>query len=126
MVENEAKEKEKAEKGMAHIYESSIAHFEEGQIVKGKIVGLTPKEVIVDIGYKSEGIISMNEFRSPKDLKVGEEIDVLLEAKENLTLRVGAGSITLRKDGKILIRGKDLVSRADRMNRIKGGAVSIN
>ena len=51
---------------------------------------------------------------------------LLLEAKENLTLRVGAGSITLRKDGKILIRGKDLVSRADRMNRIKGGAVSIN
>lgn len=104
MVENEAKEKEKAEKGMAHIYESSIAHFEEGQIVKGKIVGLTPKEVIVDIGYKSEGIISMNEFRSPKDLKVGEEIDVLLEAKEN-------------EDGMVVL-SKEKVERARGWDRI--------
>lgn len=49
-----------------------------------------------------------------------------LEAKHSLTLRVGEGSITIREDGKILIKGKDLVSHAQRMNRIKGGAVSIN
>jgi len=41
-------------------------------------------------------------------------------------LRVGDGSITIREDGKVLIKGKDLVSHAQRMNRIKGGAVSIN
>lgn len=53
--------------------------------------------------------------------------DVLvLEAKQALTLRVGDGSITIREDGKILIKGTDLVSHARRMNRIKGGAVSIN
>jgi hypothetical protein len=51
---------------------------------------------------------------------------VTLEAKQSLTLRVGNGSITMREDGKILIKGKDLVSHAERMNRIKGGAVSIN
>jgi len=51
---------------------------------------------------------------------------LVLEARESLTLRVGDGSITIRKDGKILIKGKDLVSIAERMNRIKGGAVSIN
>jgi hypothetical protein len=51
---------------------------------------------------------------------------LLIEAKDGLTLRVGDGSITLRSDGKILIKGKDLVSHAKRMNRIKGGAVSIN
>jgi hypothetical protein len=49
-----------------------------------------------------------------------------LEAKHSLVLRVGDGSITIREDGKILIKGKDLVSHAQRMNRIKGGAVSIN
>jgi hypothetical protein len=49
-----------------------------------------------------------------------------LQAKHSLTLRVGDGSITIREDGKILIKGKDLVSHAQRMNRIKGGAVSIN
>ncbi len=51
---------------------------------------------------------------------------ILLEATDELTLRVGDGSITIRKDGRILIKGRDLVSHAQRMNRIKGGAVSIN
>ena len=52
--------------------------------------------------------------------------EVVIEAEHSLTLRVGDGSITIREDGKILIKGKDLVSHAQRMNRIKGGAVSIN
>jgi len=52
--------------------------------------------------------------------------ELILEAKHSLTLKCGDGSITLRGDGKILIKGKDLVSRAQRMNRIKGGAVAIN
>jgi hypothetical protein len=51
---------------------------------------------------------------------------LMLEATDELTLRVGDGSITIRKDGRILIRGTDLVSHARRLNRIKGGAVSIN
>lgn len=60
-------------------------------------------------------------------LSHAEMVDVLvLESKHSLTLRVGDGSITIREDGKILIKGKDLVSHAQRMNRIKGGAVSIN
>jgi hypothetical protein len=52
--------------------------------------------------------------------------DLVLEAKETVTLRCGDGSITIRADGKILIKGKDLVSHAQRANRIKGGSVSIN
>lgn len=51
---------------------------------------------------------------------------LVIEAKEALILRVGDGSITIREDGRILIKGKDLVSHAQRLNRIKGGAVSIN
>jgi ribosomal protein S1 len=52
--------------------------------------------------------------------------ELTIEASKNLTLRCGSGSITLRADGKILIKGKDLVSHAQRLNRIKGGAVQIN
>lgn len=51
---------------------------------------------------------------------------IVLEARQSLTLRVGDGSITLGADGQILIKGRDLVASAERMNRIKGGAVSIN
>src|SRR5689334_4943046 len=64
---------------------------------------------------------------APAPASALEQPDTLvLEAKHSLTLRVGEGSITIRDDGKILIKGKDLVSHAQRMNRIKGGAVSIN
>lgn len=56
----------------------------------------------------------------------GTPDELVLEAKHSLCIRVGDGSITIREDGKILIKGKDLVSHAQRLNRIKGGAVSIN
>jgi hypothetical protein len=52
--------------------------------------------------------------------------ELVLEARTSLTLKVGDGSITIREDGKILIKGKDLVSHAQRANRIKGGSVEIN
>lgn len=58
------------------------------------------------------------------DAEIPDEL--VLEATHSLTLRVGDGSITIRADGKILIKGKDLVSHAKRVNRIRGGAVQIN
>ena len=51
---------------------------------------------------------------------------VVIEAAEQLTLRCGPSSIDLRSDGKLLIRGDDVVSRATRTQRIKGGTVAIN
>ena len=55
----------------------------QGEIVKGRIIELRSKEVLVDIGYKSEGIISLNEFLEPELAIVGAEIDVLIEKLEN-------------------------------------------
>jgi hypothetical protein len=52
--------------------------------------------------------------------------ELVLEAAANITLRCGEGSITLRQDGKILIKGKNLVSLATETQRIKGGSVAIN
>jgi hypothetical protein len=52
--------------------------------------------------------------------------ELVLQATDRIVLRVGDGSIEMRSDGKILIKGRDLVSHATRVNRIKGGAVSIN
>ena len=68
---------------LARLYDSSIKDLKEGQIIKSKIIELRPKEVVVDIGYKSEGIISVEEFTEPDKLKVGDEVEVLLELKEN-------------------------------------------
>ncbi len=57
--------------------------FAAGNIVKGKIIEVRPKEMLVDIGYKSEGVIPAIEFLDVKSLKVGDEIDVLIEKLEN-------------------------------------------
>ncbi|TFE67511.1 30S ribosomal protein S1 [Methylacidiphilum sp. Yel] len=62
---------------------ASIPDFVEGSIVKGRVVDKNSKEVVVDIGYKSEGIIPLSEFEEPESIQVGQEIEVLLESLEN-------------------------------------------
>src|SRR6266853_1522997 len=57
--------------------------FAAGNIVKGKIIEVRPKEALVDIGYKSEGVISGNEFEDIKTVKVGDQVDVLIEKLED-------------------------------------------
>lgn len=69
------------------------------------------------------GRIGPSRPSTPKDDTPDE---LIIEAKQNLTLKCGDGSITIRADGKVLIKGKDLVSHAKRTNRIKGGSVAIN
>ena len=55
----------------------------QGEIVKGTVIEVRKNEVLVDIGYKSEGVIPANEFIDIKEIKVGQEIDVLIEKLEN-------------------------------------------
>src|SRR5215213_7013370 len=57
--------------------------FREGSIVKGRILEVRPREVLVDVGYKSEGVIPRSEFDDVDSLEVGDEVDVLLERLEN-------------------------------------------
>jgi len=61
----------------------SMQNFREGSIVKGRIIERRPREVMVDIGYKSEGAIDLGEFSPADDLAIGNEIEVLLERLEN-------------------------------------------
>ena len=61
----------------------SMQNFPEGSIVKGRIIDRRPREVMVDIGYKSEGAIDLGEFSPADDLAIGKEIEVLLERLEN-------------------------------------------
>jgi small subunit ribosomal protein S1 len=68
---------------LAKLYEESISDMKEGEILKGRVVQVTDKDVLVDVGYKSEGVIHRSELTDPDGVKVGDEIDVILEAKEN-------------------------------------------
>ena len=68
---------------MAQLIAKSLRDFKEGSIVKGRVLEMRAREVLVDIGYKSEGVISMSEFDDVEDLQIGDEVEVLLERLEN-------------------------------------------
>src|SRR5262245_17228409 len=68
---------------MQDVMAKPMPDFREGSIVKGRILEIRPREVLVDIGYKSEGVIPLSEFDDVEDLQVGDEVEVLLERLEN-------------------------------------------
>ena len=77
------KENEQVDDEMAQLYEESIADVKEGEVIKGKVVQISDKDILVDVGYKSEGVVHKSELMDPDSVNVGDEIDVILEAKEN-------------------------------------------
>ncbi len=68
---------------MQELLGKTMRSFAEGSIVKGRILQKRTNEILVDIGYKSEGIISLSEFEDGEELEVGTEVEVLLERLEN-------------------------------------------
>ncbi len=65
------------------MYDDTLSTVVENEVIEGKVVSLNKREVVVNIGYKSEGIISRNEFRYNPDLKVGDIVEVLVETQED-------------------------------------------
>ena len=70
---------------MSDIYEKTLTSIDEKEVIQGTVVHITKKEVIINIGYKSEGVIASNEFRYNPDLKIGDVVDVYVECREDKT-----------------------------------------
>jgi len=68
---------------MEELYNKTFNNVVEHEILMGTVIGLTTKEVVVDIGYKSDGLVSLSEFRHNPDLKVGDKIEVYVETQED-------------------------------------------
>ena len=103
------------------LYEESLKTLEEGQILRGTVIDITPDHVTVDVGYKSEGQIPMQEFlkRDKKvDVKIGDRIDVLLERKES-----EEGLLTLSKEKADKIKVWKDISRSCREGEIIEGEI---
>lgn len=75
--------KEKSD--LEEIYNGSLNNLDDNDVLIGKVVRLTDKEAIVDINFKSEGVISLNEFRYNQGLKVGDEVEVMVDKREDKT-----------------------------------------
>jgi small subunit ribosomal protein S1 len=116
MVENKTE--------LEQLYNQSIKLIREGEVVRGKIASIKSKEVLVDVGFKSEGIIPIAEF-SPQDLEIGKELDFFVDSIEN-----DAGVIALSRDKALRIEGWDRIVKYSRegelvegrpIKKVKGG-----
>jgi len=65
------------------VYEDTFVQINDGEILKGDVVGLTKTDVVINIGFKSDGLISLNEFRDVQGLKVGDLVEVMVVEKED-------------------------------------------
>jgi small subunit ribosomal protein S1 len=110
------------EESMEDWFNRGVGDIEEGEVVRGRVVEVRDSEVLVDIGYKSEGTIAMEEFRHAGTLpKVGDEIEVYLESKED-----SEGLIVLSKDKADKIKVWDAISKShDSGTPVEGKVVEV-
>jgi small subunit ribosomal protein S1 len=65
------------------VYDNTFVQIEDGEIIRGSVVALTKTDVVVNIGFKSDGLVSLNEFRDVPGLKIGDEVEVMVVEKED-------------------------------------------
>jgi len=109
------------------LYNKSFRAIKEGEIIKGKIVGISDDSVVLDVGFKSDGTISRNEFTATEELKLGQEVDIVIESVED-----EEGNLVLSKKRADFLKIWERIIRAHDteeiisgkiLKRIKGGMV---
>ncbi|MEM6298606.1 MAG: 30S ribosomal protein S1 [Bacteroidota bacterium] len=68
---------------MLAMYDDAMGSINENEVISGTIMGMTDREVIINVGFKSDGIIPINEFKNRDELKVGDQVDVYIERQED-------------------------------------------
>ena len=112
---------------MAQMYEASFRNIEEGAVVRGRVVKVTPEGVMIDIGYKSEGIVPIDQFQREEleRLLPGAEVEIFIEDRED-----SEGNVLLSKEKAEKIKVWESIARASEqgdvvegrvVSRIKGG-----
>jgi small subunit ribosomal protein S1 len=110
---------------MLEMYDQTLTNIEEGEIVQATILRITENAVILDVGFKSEGAITKDEFKNPEDLKPGDQVEVYLENLEDQE-----GIVVLSKKKADFLRVWEKIKRAYEENdkvpgmltrKIKGG-----
>jgi small subunit ribosomal protein S1 len=101
-------------------YDASMSSLNEGDVVKGLVMAISGGDVVLDVNYKSDGLVSLSEFRDMPDLKPGDHVDVYVEKQED-----ARGQLKLsRRKAKILRAWEDIVDSFKNGTVIKGYVVS--
>ncbi|MCF8267874.1 MAG: 30S ribosomal protein S1 [Ignavibacteriales bacterium] len=112
---------------LASLYNESFRDIKEGEIIKGKIVGYSGDNAVIDVGFKSDGTISKLEFNSTDEMKIGSEVEVVIESVEDTD-----GYLVLSKKRADFLRIWERINNAYKddtiltgkiLKRIKGGMV---
>lgn len=103
---------------LAQRYAETLSKVGEKEVVEGTVISMNKREVVVNIGYKSDGIISLNEFRYNPELKVGDKVEVYVETQEDKK-----GQLTLSHKQARALRSWDRVNEALEKDEIIKGFV---
>ncbi len=114
-------------KEMEKLYEGTLSEISENELVKGSVVSITDKDVVLNIGFKSDGLIARTEFRDLPDLKIGDEVEVMIESKED---RLGQLVLSRKKaiserawENIVAAHENDTIVEGYVKSRTKGGLV---
>jgi small subunit ribosomal protein S1 len=106
----------KTKNDLASLYEKTLTTVQEKEVVEGRVISMNKREVVIDIGYKSDGIVSLNEFRYNPELKPKDLVEVYIESLEDLK-----GQMILSHKKARALRSWDRVNEAlDKDEVIKG------
>jgi small subunit ribosomal protein S1 len=105
---------------MSKAYEATLNEIIENDVVKGRVIGVSNGDVILDLRHKSDGLVSLSEFRDTPDLKNGDEVEVYVESQED-----ERGQLSLsRRKAKLLRAWDDIVRSYEEGIIIKGNVIS--
>ncbi|MES2389904.1 MAG: 30S ribosomal protein S1 [Bacteroidota bacterium] len=108
-------------------YDSTLTSVEENAVVEGTVVGITDKDVILNIGFKSDGLVPLSEFRDLENLAVGDRVDVFIEDQED-----ASGQLVLSRRKARIVKAWDNIKKALELDtpieglvkrRTKGGLI---
>ncbi len=105
-------------KRLEELYSKSLGSITEHEVIEGTIVSINSREVVVNIGYKSDGVLPFNEFRYKPDLKVGDVVDIYVENQEDTN-----GQMVLSHKKARILRSWDRINEAHEKDEIINGYV---
>ncbi len=105
-------------KQMEQLYDGTLNTVEEGSVVKATVVGINDRDVILNIGFKSDGLVSASEFRDMPDLKVGDEVEVYVEKLEN-----AQGQLELSRKKAKIVQAWEKIKESEAEDKVIEGVV---
>ncbi len=108
----------KQKEELSQMYENTLNQVTEKEVVKGTVVGINDRDVILNIGFKSDGLVSASEFRDLPNLKIGDEVEVFVEEQENLL-----GQLVLSRKKAKIVRAWSMIQEALDQDTIIEGTV---